>query len=340
MSIGTVERGLNGKAGISPVTRARVLAFAQQAGYEPNLVARFLQSRRPFRVSVHLPSHTALFWDALRRGIREAAAPFAPALQLEFLTYPRLGEGDVTLLERALDDEPDGLIVAPGDPAALAPLLDEAAARNIPVVCVVNDAPASPRLLSVSADPFTVGAVAGELLARFLPGRGEVAFVAGCLTTQDHAEKLRGFGTRLAAINPALRLGPIVEAHDNERETQRQTRAMLLARPKLKGLYISTSESLPLLRAAEREGRLTGLRVVATDLCPELVEWIRAGKVAATVDQRPLAQGHVALRSLYQFLQNKQRPPATQRIGPGVVMSSNLDLVLERRAAVRGSLNA
>jgi LacI family transcriptional regulator len=108
---------------------------------------------------------------------------------------------------------------------------------------------------------------------------------------------------------------------------------MLLARPGLKGLYISTANPLPVLRAVEREGRLASLRVVATDLVPELVDWIRAGKVAATVDQRPLSQGHVAIRSLYQFLQNRQRPPAMQHIVPDVVMASNLDLVLERRSA-------
>jgi LacI family transcriptional regulator len=333
VSIGTVDRGLNGKPGISPVTRARVLAFAEQVGYTPNLAARYLQSRRPFRVSVHLPAHIALFWDALRAGIREAAAPFAPGLQLEFRTYPRLGEGDVALLARALDDSPDGLIVAPGDPAALAPLLEEAASRNIPVVCVVMDAPASPRLLSVFADPFTVGAVAGELLARFIPGRGEVGFVTGWRPTKDHADRLRGFVTSLSAVNPALKLVPIVETHDDEPEAHRRTRAMLLARPSLKGLYISTGNPLPVLRAVEREGRLAGLRVVATDLVPELVDWIRAGKVAATVDQRPLSQGHVAIRSLYQFLQNRQRPPAIQHIVPDVVMASNLDLVLERRSA-------
>ena len=60
--------------------------------------------------------------------------------------------------------------------------------------------------------------------------------------------------------------------------------------------------SLPVLRAAEEAGRLTGLTVVTTDLFPELVEWIRAGKVAATVYQRPVSQGRIALQALYQFL--------------------------------------
>ena len=124
------------------------------------------------------------------------------------MTYPRLGEGDVPLFERALADGTDALIIAPGNPVALAPHLEEADRRDIPVVCVITDAPDSPRLLSVSADSFTVGAIAGELLGRFLPGGGQVAFFTGWLTTQDHGKKLLGFTSSLAAINPRLTLGP------------------------------------------------------------------------------------------------------------------------------------
>ena len=335
ISIGTVDRALNGKPDISAATRAKVLDLAERLGYTPNLAARYLQSRKPVRISVHLPQRIALFWDALREGIREAAAPFAPALQVEFRSYRRLGDGDIPLLEEALADGTNGLIIAPGNPSALAPHLREAARRNIPVVCVVTDAPESPRLLSVSADPFTVGAVAGELMGRFTPGGGQVGFFTGWLATQDHADKLRGFASSLAASSQGLALGPIIEAHDDEREAHRGAREVFRAHPNLKGIYVSTVNSLPVLRAAEEEGRLAGLTIITTDLFPELVDAIRAGKIAATVYQRPLTQGRVALQALYQFLQLRQRIPASQRVVPYVVMRSNLDLVLERLSVDR-----
>ena len=329
ISTGTVDRALHGKPDVSPATRDRVLRAAESLGYRPNLAARYLKSRKQLRISVQLPERIALFWDSLREGIRESAAPFAPALHVNFGTYPRLGEGDIALFEEALREGTDGFIIAPGNPAALMPYLEKAARRGIPVVCVVTDARESERLTAVSADPFTVGAVAGELLSRFLPGGGEAAFFTGWLATQDHADKLHGFESSLASAG-SLRLGPVVEAHDDEREGHRRAIGVLRAHPNLKGIYVSTVNSLPVLRAAEEEGRLSGLTVVTTDLFPELVEWIRAGKVAATVYQRPLSQGRLALQALYQFLLNGTRPPSRVSVVPHVVMRSNLNLFLER----------
>ena len=330
ISTGTVDRALHAKPDVSPATRDRVLRMAETLGYRPNLAARYLKSRRQLRIAVHLPRRIALFWDSLRDGIREAAAPFAPTLHVDFRTYPTLGEGDVPLFEEALHDGTNGLIIAPGNPARLTSHLRQAARRNIPVVCVVTDALDDLRLTSISADPFAVGAVAGELLTRFLPGGGRVAFFTGWLQMREHAEKLRGFESSLHSMGSALELGPIVEAHDDQREGHRRALAVLRANPDLKGIYVSTVNSLPVLRAAEHEGRLSGLTVVTTDLFPELVDWIRRGQVAATVYQRPVNQGRIALQALYQFLLNGTRPSSRLHVVPHLVMRSNLDLFLGR----------
>lgn len=328
ISTGTVDRALHDKPGVNPVTRARVLSMAESLGYRPNLAARYLKSRKQLRVSVHLPREIAHFWDSLREGIREAAVPFAPGLTVEFQSYPALGDGDIPLFERALREGTNGLIVAPGNPAALEPLIRRAARQHVPVVCVVTDAPGTQRLTSVSADPFTIGAVAGELLARWGHAGGTAAFFTGWLSMHEHAEKLRGFQSSLAAFGDALRLGPIVEAHDDEEEAYQRAVDVLRAHPDLTSIYVSTVNSPPVLRAAEQENRLSRLTIVTTDLFPELVEQIRAGTVAATVYQRPVTQGRLALQALCQYLLHGTCPPPRVDVVPHMVMRSNLDLFL------------
>jgi len=195
------------------------------------------------------------------------------------------------------------------------------------VACVVTDAPETERLTSISADPATVGGVAGELLARFLPVGGDVAFITGWLGTQDHADKLRGFDQSLKTFACALRLAAVVEAHEDEAAAYRQTADLVSHHPGLRGIYVSTVNSLPVLRALQDAGRIGSVIVVTTDVFPGLVPWIRDGAVAATLYQRPLTQGRLAVQALYRYLLDGTCPPARIKVLPHVVMRSNLDLV-------------
>jgi LacI family transcriptional regulator len=325
-----VDRALHDKPGVSVETRSRVLDAARSLGYRPNMAARHLKARTNVRIGVHLPVEIAQFWDSLREGIREGAAPFEPVMRVEFHSYPRLGEGDVPLVEQALSSGVKGLILAPGDPAALRPWVEKLSRKGIAVACVVTDAPHTERLTSVSADPATVGAMAGELMTRFLPGEGQVAFFTGWLGTQDHAEKLRGFTGALLTATSTLRLAATVEAHDNERQGYEQALKLMRSFPHLRGIYVSTVNSLPVLRALKEVGRMHEVTVITTDLFPELVPWIRCGAVAATVYQRPQSQGRLAVQALYRYLVEGTAPPEQIKVVPHIVMRSNLDMLLER----------
>jgi len=338
VSVGTVDRALHDKRDIKPETRARVLAEAEKLGYKPNLAARYLRSRRQMQIAVQLPETSSFFWETLRDGMREAAASMAPSPELVFRTYAGAWTPDRVLPERGLDRYSSGLIVAPGDTTAIATQLEDLSKRNVPVAYVASDIPNSLRLLSVSVDPLTVGALAGELVGRFVPSGGKVAVVTSSTRTRDHAEQMRGFASSLSMIGARVKLAAVVESQADERETRRRIRELLHAHPRLKGLYISTSDALPVLRAVGHEGRLATLAVVATDLTSELIPWIRSGKVAATIYQRPLTQGHMVLQLLYQYLESRVLPTSRrQAVAPYAVMNSNLDIVLQRLAIARAS---
>jgi LacI family transcriptional regulator len=330
VSVGTVDRALHGKVDVKPETRARVLAAAEALGYRPNLAARYLRSRRQQRIAVHLPDGDSLFTRSLRDGIREGAAPFAPSLALDFRTYASADEQARLLSTRALSGTA-GLIVVPGESAAIAARLEELVRSDVPVASIVDAVPDSSRLLSVYADPLSVGAMAGELMGRFLPGRGEAAIVTASLGSRAHAEHVRGFAASLAMLSSRVKLAAVIESHPDERETHRRVRDLLHAHPRLKGLYIGTSHALPVLRCAGHEGRLADLTVIATDLSPEVLPWIRSGKVTATIYQRPLTQGQMAVQLLYRSLETRLLPtPPRQVLAPYAVMSSNLNIVLQR----------
>ena len=332
-SIGTVDRALHGRAGVSPRTKARVLHMAEQLGYKPNIAARSLKLNRNVRIAAVLPREIAAFFDPLRRGI-QAAADEAVGMQLtlDFVDYPRLGLGDVAAIESAASKRYDGILFTPGRPRELAAVIGRIVGQGIPMLCVASDAPDTSRISSVSVDAYISGALAAELLAHKLQGPSRVATITGDLATFDHAEKLRGFAATLALLAPHLTLLPVVESHESPEEAYRQSIALLKTKARPDAIYISTANSLPVLRALEELKLLGRVQVIATDLFAELVPLIESGKILATLYQRPEAQGKTALETLIAHLSNQEEPVKAHRFAPHIILRSNLSLFASRLA--------
>lgn len=338
ISIGTVDRALHHRSGVNAETQARVLAKAADLNYQPNLAARNLKLNRRLRIAVHVPEQIASFFQPLREGIRAAIATLPHVkLDVDFRSYPRLGEGDVALLEQELTQQADGLLMVPGNPSAVEGLIRKFAARGTAVLCVASDAPRSERTASVCVDATTSGALAAELLAKLVRTEAPVAIITGQLSTFDHGEKLRGFAGMLATVAPHLTLLPVLETHERAEDAYQATRTLLARKTPPAGLYVSTANSLSVLRAVEECGLLGKIEIVTTDLFTELVPYLEAGKVTATIYQRPFTQGKVALEALVRSLLDGVRPEPCQRLAPHIILRSNLHLFLPRMESVTES---
>jgi LacI family transcriptional regulator len=333
-SIGTVHRALHDHPGVSPATKARVLQMARTLGYRPNLAARYLSSKKTLRISVNTLKGTTSFWDEVRAGIREEAAGILlENVEVEFRTCPSLGEGEEEAFEEAINDKVDGIITFPSRPEALRPWIREASRAQIPVVCVATDAPNSGRLGMVAIDTLASGAIAADLMGRFMGGRsGSVAITVFDMAITEHAEKYSAFQSTLASFYPNLQLLKPLEDHDVEREAYRKCRKLFEERLDLAGIYVTTEASIPVLQAACDAKALDRLTIITTDLFPDLVSYIRSGAVAATIYQRPRAQGQMALRMLHEVLAEGTKRSHQVSLAPHLVMRGNLDFFLSRQS--------
>jgi LacI family transcriptional regulator len=327
VSIGTVDRALHGRSDVSPATRARVLKKAEELGYRPNIAARSLKLNRRLRIGVYFPRDIASFFDPLRSGVRAAAAASNGVnLELVFRTFPRLDQGDLEMFAADAVEKFDGILVAPGNPEHIGPTLNKLARGGVPVICVASDAPRSERLASVAADAQASGAIAAELFSRTIQKPGHLATITGDLTTLDHAEKLRGFAANLAVFAPHLSLLPAIESHEQTDIAYNQAVSLLSRKPYPRGIYISTANSIPVIRAAEEKQLLGEVQLIATDLFPELIPFIESGKVLATLYQRPFTQGKTALELLLRYLIDGVIPEPRTRLAPHIILRSNLAL--------------
>jgi len=301
--------------------------MAEQLGYKPNLAAKALKLNRRLSIGVVLPKHISHFFDPLRTGIRDAAASaIGMQINLEFHEYPRLGVGDAQAIEAAVERRYDGIIFLPGDSRKFDPLIRKLSRSGTAMMCVGSDAPNTERVGSVAAHAYVSGAIAAELLTHKLTRKSNVTVFSGELFTLDHAEKLKGFAATLAVQAPHLTLLPALESHERPKEAYKQAITLMQGKDRPEGLYLSTANSMPVLRALEELGLLGKIQIVTTDLFQELVPLIEFGKVLATLYQRPHTQGKMAFENLVSYLLEENRPHTAVRLPPHVIFRSNLSL--------------
>ena len=66
VSIGTVDRVLHNRTGVSKMTKHKILAIMKELDYQPNILARRLASKKVLRFASLIPaiSSETEFWDA------------------------------------------------------------------------------------------------------------------------------------------------------------------------------------------------------------------------------------------------------------------------------------
>ncbi|MFY9802636.1 MAG: LacI family DNA-binding transcriptional regulator [Candidatus Acidiferrales bacterium] len=330
ISAGTVHRALHDYAGVNPATKKRVLQMAKTLGYRPNLAARYLSQKRKLLVSINTLKGTTSFWDEVRAGVEEEAKSLdMEGVEVQFRTYPSLGEGDEEAFEAALEAKADGIITFPSRPGNMRKWIRRASRSKVPVICVVTDAPNTGRLAVVSIDTLASGSLAADLLGKFLQGQGRVAVTMSALVITEHAEKFNAFKSTLQKFYPAMQLEDAIEDHDIEAEAYEKSKELFSAHPDLAGLYITTEASIPVIQAARDANILEKLTIITTDLFPALVEEIRKGSVSATIYQRPRTQGRMAYRVLHEFLTEGECSAYQVTFSPHLVMRGNLEFFLQ-----------
>jgi LacI family transcriptional regulator, galactose operon repressor len=333
VSIGTVDRALHGRNGINEATRQKVLRVAQKIGYTPNLAARALSAAKAeVRIGVCVPREIRFFYDQLWGGILDEARRVAP-FGVELVNRPvwGLGENDAEAFQDLVNSGVDGIILTAGNPQSLTPLIDAAEAEGIRVVCVSTDAPGSRRSSIVCVEPSLNGFLAGELMGKFLPPGSRAAVVAGMLTAEDHRKKTDGFSRGFPQNNRGGNVVAVIEGHEDEQESYRKTLDLLVRTPDLSGLYVNTVNCLPVCHALETRGLAGKVKLITTDLFPEMTALLQQGTISASIYQHPYRQGQIAVRNLTDNLLNGVALLQHVHLSPGVVMASNLHLFRELR---------
>ena len=190
----------------------------------------------------------------------------------------------ITDVKTLISQGVQALIVNPADSAAIAPALDYAKSKNIPVV-TVDVAPSQGSVyMIVRADNTAYGTKSCDYIASHASGPGTIAMVEGDLTSLNARDRATGCTSVISSKYPNFQV-KAYETKDwgTDPAVQNATTA-LTAISDLRGIYVHWSVPEDGILAAEKQKNKKVL-LVGNDGAPHECDLIRSKQLDATIDQ-------------------------------------------------------
>lgn len=275
-------------------------------------------------MSVAVVSHGTpgdAFWNVVKNGAEEAGRQLG--VEVEYHADGDPG-GQAKLINNAVAQQVDGLVVSMANPDALEASIRAAVRAGIPVVTINSGQDRSAEfgaLTHVGQDEVIAGRQAGAefkaagktKLLCVIHEAGNVGQAQRC----DGAEE--GFGGTMQNLQVDI---------NNPTDVQARIRGTLQTDSSIDGVLTLNSQVAALaVDAAEQAG--SPAQVATFDLNPDVVGAIKAGDVLFAVDQQQYEQGYLPVVFLKLYRDNANVVGGGEPVltGPDIVDESNVDQV-------------
>jgi LacI family transcriptional regulator len=327
VSLATVDRVLNGRAGVRPQTASRVAEAVAALGYVRDVAAANLAKSRRYGFVFIVPEGPNSFMGTLRDAVLDAAQRGqSERIRLDIVPVPPF---DAAAIVAALDRVDTDTIAGVALVATQHPDVEKAVARltsaGICVVTVVSDLPNSKRTHYVGIDNIAAGRTAAGLLGRFVGARqGKLAVIAGSLVLRDHAERWAGFSQVIGQHYTRLEVLPVIEARDDAATVEALLGACLDRHRDVVGIYSLGAGNRGLIRVLETRRRGDPISVVAHELSSHARAALVSGTFDAIINQDAGHEVRSAVRVMKAHADRLSLIDGQERIRIDIFMRDNL----------------
>jgi ribose transport system substrate-binding protein len=238
----------------------------------------------------------------------------------------------VRVVEDAIARGVDAIAISCDDPTACLEPINKAVAADIPVITWDSDSPDSQRLAYVGINNYQAGHIAAYLLVRALKHKGQVAVLTGIPGANNLEERIRGFKDGLAAF-PDMHLVAIAVSNDDIDTGVQVVEETMQAYPDLDGWFFAGMWPLYAERGSmplwENAARKRGMKVVAMDMLPVELEFLRDGYLTALIGQRYWAWGADTVQMLYDHMLTGELFAHFNTSSVDIVTTSNVQAALD-----------
>ncbi len=240
----------------------------------------------------------AEYWGATKVGMKDAAEELG--VQQEFQGPSDQNPANQSdTMDQIIAQKPAGILIAPGSPDVLTPIIDKAIAAGIPVICIDTDAPKAKRIAYFGTDNYNAGRKGAEILARLLEGKGDVA-ISSRPGQWNLDERVRGYKEYFAEKASGVNVVQVIDDETKQEVGEKQSASVLTSHPDLAGFAgVNAVSGLGIASAVRSQGKIGKVKVVAMDGDTGILSLIEEGIVDASIAQRQYWMSYIGLMYLY-----------------------------------------
>lgn len=274
------------------------------------------KAQRP-RILLVMKTLANPFFIEMEKGAREAEKQLGIELVVKTAAQETSIPQQITIMEEAVRDKFDAIVLAPGDSVELVPSVAAAKAEGIVVVNIDNRLdPAFMTKNSVRDVPFISvdnreGArLAAATLVQGLPSPVKVVILEGIRGAANAEERKKG-ALQALGNEPGVTVLATETANWKIDEAREVTARLLKQHPDIACIYCANDMmALGAIRALQ-EARKKGVRVGGFDALPQAMEAMASGDLYVTVDQAPADQGRLGVEYAVKLLAGESVPSET-----------------------------
>lgn len=261
---------------------------------------------RKYRLAAFTKNRTNPAYIGARLGADRVAARLGCALTHHIPMKPDDVEEQRALLQAALADRPDAILLVPTHATALDDILRRIQADGIPLLCAVSRPDAIIATSFVGSDDRTLArGIANYLFDRLETG-GDVVTIEGHPNAMTTAPRAAGFRDA-AAARPNIRI-KASRAGDFQYDAGKAAMAALLAaEPRIDGVLAANDfMALGALEAMRESGR--SMPMVGINATPDAVQAIKAGSLLASASFDAMKMACLAVEAAVRVLSGETVP--------------------------------
>lgn len=310
VSVGTVDRVLHGRSGVSDSSRERIEAILKDIDYHPNMYASALASNRRYHFVCMIPAHAeGSYWCDIERGLHQAVEAYADFnISITCLYYdPYNPVSFDECADNLLHLEPDGVVLSPTFPQNTSSLAGHLEELGIPYIFIDSNVTHLHPLAFFGQDSVRSGYFAGSML--MMQAFGESAVVifryirAGQLELMNQQKyREQGFRDYMATCHPKCRILELdidVSLSDSQVDTLLDN--FFALHPEILSGVTFNSQVSVVGKYLQRRS-ISDFCLLGYDMLERNVECLRLGFVRFLIAQRPILQGYNSIDCLCKSL--------------------------------------